>query len=95
MDDITTSAFRSALPLLHSTAIVAFNCIGCLSETRPGEATWVKSVFFSENLHLIESNDHESWLIISRKHYYTVWSSGKFKRSSVASQTGLPGKGGG
>jgi hypothetical protein len=64
-----------------------------------------KSVFVAENPHFIESNDHESWLIINRKYsgctvtnfwnFCAVGSSRKFKRSSVASQTGLPGKGGG
>jgi hypothetical protein len=66
-----------------------------------------KVSFIAGNLHLIESNDRESRLIINRKYMYSVCavtdflnfcamgSSGKFKRSSVASQTGQPGKGGG
>jgi hypothetical protein len=65
---------------------------------------WTKVSFIAENPHLIESNDRESWLIINRKYsgcavtdfwkFCAVGSSGKFERSSVASQTGLPGKGG-
>jgi hypothetical protein len=50
-----------------------------------------KVSFIAENPHLIESNDRESRLIINRKYS----GSGKFKRSSVASQTGQPEKGGG
>jgi hypothetical protein len=64
-----------------------------------------KVSFIAENLHLIESNDRESWLIINRKYsgcavtdfwnFFAMGSSGKFKRSSVGSLTGQPGKGGG
>jgi hypothetical protein len=51
--------------------------------------------FFAENPHLIKSNDRERWFIVSRKYFCAMGNSEKFKRSSVASQTGLPGKGGG
>jgi hypothetical protein len=54
-----------------------------------------KVSFIAENPHLIESNDRESRLIISRKYsgcavtnfwnFCTMGSSGKLKRSSVAS----------
>jgi hypothetical protein len=65
-----------------------------------------KVSFIAENPHLIESNDRESRLIINRNKYSEcavtdfcnfciLESSGKFKRSSVDSQTGQPGKGGG
>jgi hypothetical protein len=64
-----------------------------------------KVSFIAENPHLIESNDRESQLIINRKYsgcgvtdfwnFCAMGSSGKFKRSSVASQTGQPGKGSG
>jgi hypothetical protein len=59
----------------------------------------------AENPHLIESNDRESQLIINRKYsgcavtdfwnFCAMGSSGKLKRSSVDSQTGQPGIGGG
>jgi hypothetical protein len=64
-----------------------------------------KVCFIAENSHLIKSNDRESRLIINRKYsgcavtdflnFCAMRSSGKFKRSSVASRTGQPGKGGG
>jgi hypothetical protein len=64
-----------------------------------------KVSFIDENLHLIKSNDGESRLIINRKYsgcavadfwnFCAMGSSGKFKGSSVASQTGQPGRGGG
>jgi hypothetical protein len=58
-----------------------------------------KVSFIAENPHLIESNDRESRLIIHRKYSrcavtdfwnFCAMGSGKFKRSSVASQTGQP-----
>jgi hypothetical protein len=62
------------------------------------EISGQRCLFFAENQHLIESNDRESWLIISRKYsgcavtdfwnFCTLGSSGKFKISSIASGNG-------